>query len=36
MNVATLKGLAKKAKISGYSSLKKAGLISALENHTNQ
>ena len=36
MNVATLKGLAKKAKISGYSSLKKAGLISALEKHANQ
>ena len=36
MNVSTLKGLAKKAKITGYSSLKKAALISALENHLNQ
>ena len=36
MNVSTLKGLAKKAKITGYSSLKKAALIAALENHLNQ
>ncbi|MAV56255.1 MAG: hypothetical protein CMI79_01800 [Candidatus Pelagibacter sp.] len=36
MNVSDLKGLAKKAKIPGYSSFKKAALITALENHAIQ
>ena len=36
MKVATLKGLAKKAKIHGYSSLNKAALVSALKNHASQ
>ena len=36
MKVATLKGLAKKAKIPGYSSFNKAALVSALKNHASQ
>ncbi len=36
MNVPTLKRLAKDAKITGYSSMKKAALIAALEKHLNQ